>query len=395
MKNDTQMDTRHTHQINKMKTPAIISWNIQGIRTSKQELQIIINDFEPAILCLQETMCKNDTQASIRGYQVIHRKRQTGNRSAGGLITAIKEGIDFEEIQTDTNMEITVIKVANPINATVVNVYIPPNVVIDKHEILDMLTKLEKPYIILGDMNAHHHLWGSDFINNRGSTLEEIFNEKDLSVLNNGDYTYINHATGKGSCIDIVSCTDDLTGTIEFEVYEDTLGSDHFPIIMTLTTKVEPTIKMESWKINEANWELYSNSVYFREKSTCEEQITEITTQILEAAEKTIPTTKGPTGKKQVPWWNAEVAAIVKARRKALRKLKNKKITEDNRHIALGEFQALRQEAREVISKAQKQSWEEFANSFSVNTPTREIWNNLRKLQGKYKNSTIRQIKHK
>lgn len=165
----------------------IISWNTQGLRTSRQELQLIINNLEPSIICLQETMCKTDKVAEIRGYNAIHRQRQTSNRAAGGIITAIKNGIDYTEILLNTQMEITAVKVESPINATILNIYIPPNVVIPKNEITGILTQIPKPFIMTGDMNAHHHLWGSEFINNRGEILEEIFNEMDLMVLNNGD----------------------------------------------------------------------------------------------------------------------------------------------------------------------------------------------------------------
>ena len=33
----------------------IIQWNCRGLRASYDELQLLLNDYDPAVVCLQET----------------------------------------------------------------------------------------------------------------------------------------------------------------------------------------------------------------------------------------------------------------------------------------------------------------------------------------------------
>ena len=37
----------------------IIQWNCRGLRANNDELQLLLNDYDPAVVCLQETHLKN------------------------------------------------------------------------------------------------------------------------------------------------------------------------------------------------------------------------------------------------------------------------------------------------------------------------------------------------
>lgn len=369
----------------------IVSWNVRGLRKRRIDLNLLLSVNNPIAVCLQETMCQNDNQSSIRGFTTYHRPRINGSRAAGGVMTAIKSDIDSNIIDINTDLEAIAVKVGAPLNANILNVYLPPGSQIKKEEIMELIAQIPEPFILVGDLNAHHPLWGSDEVSTRGKVIESVISEGNLVVLNNGERTYINSATGTGSCIDIGCCTTQLAGILDLTVSEDSHGSDHFPLIISLMSTSQQNEGNPRWKIEEADWGKYQSIIQIAKRDDIIEQIEEITQQIILAAEQSIPKTKGCIAGKSVPWWNDEVASVIKNRRKALRKWKNNKNNELNSQLA-NEYQEANNKAQKIINEAKNTSWKEFVKKFNVHTPAKEMWNNFRKIQGKYKPSTIREI---
>lgn len=116
----------------------ILSWNIQGLRTGRPELKILTSQRDLLVMCLQETMCSNEKQ-TINGYKVYHRKRNSGNRSSGGVITAVKSEVDSQNIDIQTDLEAVAVKVGSPVNMSVLNIYLPPGRLFCTSEIVNLL----------------------------------------------------------------------------------------------------------------------------------------------------------------------------------------------------------------------------------------------------------------
>lgn len=390
------MTTQHTNNITADK---IISWNIQGINTSRQDLAILIKEEEPAIICLQETMCKTEEQSKISGYNTIHKKRNYGTRAAGGVIVGINKNLHFQQIDitTSDDIEAIAIQVKSPININIINTYIPPDKKIEKAHIQDLLVQVPEPYILMGDFNAHNQIWGSDKTSQRGKIIEEIMEENNLTIINDEEITYISNSSGCKSILDLVLCSQNLTGDLMINVKEDNHGSDHFPVITSINiNQFQEPAKVSRWIMEEANWETYQNTINFDETDDPQEQIREITNKIIKAAESSIPKTKNTknnNNRKKVPWWNEEVAKAIKMRRKALRALKKAKNDEFGSSLRM-DFQNKKNEARKIMGEAQQKSWKKFVESFNVNTSIKDMWSNYRKIQGKSNNSHIKQIKY-
>ncbi|KAL9703457.1 hypothetical protein quinque_006975 [Culex quinquefasciatus] len=102
-------------------------------------------------------MCSSKDQANINGYSIYYRPRVGGDRAAGGVLVGVKPELDSEEIDLDTNLEAIAVK----------------------------------PRLLVGDINAHHPLWGSETFSARGLMFEEVLNECNLVVLNKTDPTHI------------------------------------------------------------------------------------------------------------------------------------------------------------------------------------------------------------
>lgn len=393
------MDLSTTNKI-KDKEPAmnknysnIISWNTQGLRTSKPNLKILCSKINPSVLCLQETMCSSKDQANINGYSIYYRPRAGGDRAAGGVLVGVKPELDSEEIDLDTNLEAIAVKVGPPFNLTIINTYLPPGQAIQASDIVHLINQVPQPRLLVGDINAHHPLWGSETFSARGLMFEEVLNECNLVVLNKTDPTHISVATGTLTSIDVACCSTEIIDQLDFSVLQDSYGSDHLPLLLTLPDTAHAIRTRPKWKIEEADWETFQTTVQFPLMPTATQQISSITQKILEAAEQTIPKTTGLVNKRAVPWWNQEVASAVKSRKKALRALQSaKRNNSENQEALAAEFRAARSHARKVIQEAQRTSWINFVNDFTVQTPVKEVWENFRRIQGKCKTNRISAI---
>lgn len=119
----------------------IISWNIQGMNTSKQNLSILLKEENPVVISLQETMCNNKYEPKISGYQIIHKRRSTVTRAAGGVLIGINNDFSFQEIDITNSekVEAIAVHIESPLNINIINMYIPPNKKIEKKDIQEVI----------------------------------------------------------------------------------------------------------------------------------------------------------------------------------------------------------------------------------------------------------------
>ena len=74
--------------------------NARGIVNKKKELNIMVEDIEPHIICITESWAKTDitdTELGLTGY-VMFRTYRIGSRG-GGVILYVKESIQAHEIK--------------------------------------------------------------------------------------------------------------------------------------------------------------------------------------------------------------------------------------------------------------------------------------------------------
>lgn len=88
--------------------------------------------------------------------------------------------------------------------------YLPNQTKIELSDIENIIKQLSKPFMILGDFNAHCTMWGSEKTDYRGKTIEKILENENIVILNDTSPTHINLANGTLSCIDLTMCTSSL-----------------------------------------------------------------------------------------------------------------------------------------------------------------------------------------
>lgn len=361
----------------------LIQWNCNGIRSKLAELQLIIKEYDPFIIALQETRTKPGVNIKIKGYNTIFTHRPSGQ---GGTAIMIKNGINYTPNTLNTNMEIVAVNVNMPYKMTVVSLYIPPNSTLDPEEFDKVITSLPKPLIISGDFNAHHHLWDPDRQNARGKEIAKLIEKHGLIILNDGQTTFIHSAKRNEriskSAIDVTICSPELAAKLDWQIIEDQHSSDHFPIkIGTLAnnTRKKQTPK---WKIDKADWAKYEAEIENLITPDREYTIEEITAAIKEVAYKAIPRTSNFISTKAVPWWNEQIKTAIRERRKALRKLKKTSTDNPNYDSIQENFRKKRYEARTIIDEEKQKSWQEYVSGINENTNPKEVWKRIRSIRG-------------
>ena len=84
-----------------------------------------------------------------------------------------------------------------------------------------MIQQQPVPYILLGDFNAHHSLWGSSSKNSKCNLIENLLLNHPLTILNNEQYSYTHPATGSTSAIDLTFVNPSLSLSYSWKPLDD------------------------------------------------------------------------------------------------------------------------------------------------------------------------------
>jgi hypothetical protein len=289
------------------KKDTIMQWNINGLRNNFEELKLLAEEIEPAVICLQETHEKQGQSPVFGGYKV-YSKAADAERAKHGVAVMVREGIKSERIELKTRLNAVAITAELKRTVNICSIYLPPYEKITSGQLARLLTQLPKPYIITGDINAHNRRWGSRSTNNRGDMIAKIADKHGLNILNNGDPTHISFASRTETAIDVTLITPDIHPEIEWYVHGETFGSDHYPTICRFTEPNPKATKRPGWRTKTANWEGYQETLTeilrkIGEKPTIEE----ITSAIHESATKNVKRTSQEITQRRLKWMTTEI----------------------------------------------------------------------------------------
>ena len=139
---------------------------------------------------------------------------------------------------------------------TVCNIYLPPSVPVKGVDLCNLFEQLPRPFIVVGGFNGHNPLWGSDRCDSRGCLFEEVFNDLNLCILNDGSSTYCHPASGTKSMLDLSVADLSLFLDLTWTVVDDLHGSDHFPLLVQFS-QAEKAPDVGRWDCRNVNLDLY------------------------------------------------------------------------------------------------------------------------------------------
>ena len=351
-------------------------WNAHSLGKNKTSLFHFLSKFPQDIVILCETWLQPNYVISTPGYKAFHLYRPDGYGGVSILFkhTIIVENINEHDFGNNSQMVTFRISGLNFIAG-----YIPPNTNFTTNNWSQLLTFVEfGPTIIIGDFNACHPSFGCPKANIKGKNLYEIVESYNFVCMNDGQPTLFTYNREEGNVLDLVLCSADLSQLIECTTITDTLGSDHFPVTLSLRRKCNRHVSFanlpSSFNYRRANWknfaELLNNSFAELLVSDYESFVEGIN----DAAIASIPRKRKSNLGKQCPWWDDSCTRLVNLRRFLIRKFLANGSYDSfiiaKRHIAL---------CKKHLLKKKRQAFKDFCENLSRESSLSDVWRVVRK----------------
>lgn len=94
--------------------------------------------------------------------------------------------------------------------------------------------KKEEIWIIGGDFNAHNTIWNCNNTDINGYNLNVSMEEKGLYIINDKTETWIGDVKRNPTNLDLFFASEEISDDMKYRQEEDTWGSDHFPVIVSI-----------------------------------------------------------------------------------------------------------------------------------------------------------------
>ena len=209
-----------------MDTENLVQWNIRGLRSNYEELKLLLNKTYTPVVTLQD--CKlGEEQLSPRGYALLK-----GNCPAGEAALLINQRVVHTELTLNSPLHAVAATVTVEKTFTICSIYLTPGETITKLNLQNLLNQLPRPFLLLGDFNAHSPVWGDSRRDGRGKLIESFLQDNDLILLNSKSPTFVHSAYNSTSAIDLAVASPAIALDLQWSVQDDLCGSDHFPIFL-------------------------------------------------------------------------------------------------------------------------------------------------------------------
>lgn len=368
----------------------IVQWNCRGLRTSVEELRLLIRTHDPGVVCLQETKLGDTDFNPGLNYSFYNKSPTLAVRAKGGAAIIVKKNIQHSKINIRTDFQAVAVRVFLNKPYTVCSLYLPEST-IREIDLKNLLDQLPTPFLLLGDFNGHNPLWGGNHVDPKGGIIEKLIENNSISLLNDGSMTYHNIHEGNYSAIDLSICSSNILLDFTWSVDEELHGSDHYPIFLK-GVENRPSETTPKWKVEEAEWSKYNKEMSLEKEFESFDNHIEaynfFVGKMIESGIKCIPKTQGNPKRPAVPWWNKTCAALRRVTRKCFRRYKT-----SGSHVAKTTYLRNQAKQRRYFKKAKRDSWIYYINGINSKTPSSKIWKKIKKLSGKFVPSPLPSLK--
>lgn len=390
---------------------SVLHWNCRSISPKLDHLIHFIYNSTCSIdiILLNETWLGSNSNIKIKGYNII---RRDSDRPHGGIAIAVKSNIDFKLINTASTYHFQNILVSLKIGSfclDIMSVYCPPppNGKFNIQSLSDSFSKLtSRNYLVIGDFNAHNFSWGSRKNDARGNNIQSFMENLHCVCLNDHDITTLAPFGQEGNVLDLVFSSSALSSSCSFSVLNDPMSSNHYPILVNVSYRSgsiqSPTVaqppdpptnsinsSMSEINFNKINWNEFTINAELAYSSfqLSDNPITDYNNFIQCLCDILLKFPKKYLGKKSrhrkaLIWWNSTCDKAVCEARLALDSYKRYPSQEN--YLIYKEIDARK---KKILLEQKRQSWYNLCTSFNRCTPSKIIWDHIRKFKFSKQNS--------
>ena len=334
------------------------------------------------VICLQETWLRPNSNPKLQNfYLAANKERET--TKGGGVAIFLSNFLPCSEINIRSKLEICATRVhCSPSPISIINLYIPPNLTNTdiQVELNQILPQVPEPYLICGDLNGHHPLWGSAYANTRGTKIYEWLQDNDLITLNTQTPTF-ETPNATYTHIDITATSQNLALDFEWSTHHDNYTVDHFPILITSNshTSIKMT-KTPRYILSKSNWEHFNKLLKIPKApfSNPYETCNLLERNIKYAADKSIKKTKENFNIKFNKYWWDESCQLASDEKKKAWKTYRRNLGNIDLWIDYRHKKAI---LRNKITQRKRNSLKEFTNCLNTEMSSREAWGKINSLR--------------
>ncbi|GFY16473.1 RNA-directed DNA polymerase from mobile element jockey [Trichonephila clavipes] len=264
----------------------------------------------------------------------------------------------------------------------IIIVYHPPN-----HKPLPpaLFNLLNKNSIIVGDLNAKHPSWGCSCSNARGEELLQLLDDTESIILNDGTHTFTSYSYNTSAALDIAITSSELFPQCSWRVL-DTIGSDHFPVLICFKRRQKVQIKQKNfWNFKKANWDSYMDSVDQNLTSTpftkdLEENWTNFKNIILDNEKLYIP--RGNV-KGYIPLFTHNASSLkplLDRRKQLLESFNENNCLNDSQGGLRTEINQINAKIRKSYAQLKRSRWRELCKNLDSRTTNSKLWRIVKKI---------------
>ena len=194
----------------------ILQWNIRGLRGNLSFLDILINEHKPMAIAVQETKLSmadrikyTEDMNFLRGFiPYLYNDNPDSSQHGVGILVNSKYISSLVDLNIEIeSCQIVAVEVSlDHRSITLCSLYRKSSEAFSITHLDSIASRLPKPYIILGDFNAHSPLWGDrDTERDSEGKIIEDFLEKnsDVCLFNTGANTFLSPTHHTYSSIDL------------------------------------------------------------------------------------------------------------------------------------------------------------------------------------------------
>ena len=259
------------------------------------------------------------------------------------------------------------LNIANLKSIVIASMYLPqPGTVPSRklENLVDWCAKTHRALLVGGDANAHHRVWGSTDVNDRGIEMLDFINSTNLILLNRG-HSPIFIKQGRREVLDITLATVHLVDFIrDWHVSGEDSSSDHCYIRFGLSGRLL-TENRKFRNIRKTNWDIFRvtlekslknwEAIPLTSSEGVENLNNKISSALTEALNKSCPM-KYHAGRHQPnPWWTPDLADL----KKASRGLWKEAVRLDTPE-AWDAYRQKQREFKKATRKSKRKSWRRF-----------------------------------
>ena len=230
-----------------------MQWNLESYKTKFTNLKCILHKFQPTCVALQETLHKGRQVKPPSQYKIITSEITRQDNHERGTALLIHNSYNNDELQLNTRLQVCAAKLYLDTTYTLCSLCLP-HIEINEQEIIQLINQLSAPFIIMGDMNARSRIWGDTTRNNTGKILEEILQDSDVVIINDGTNIHYHRQTNTFSGIDLTVCSLDCQVDFSHKVLESRYDCDNDPIQIEIIYNNVIPAKINKFNVKKAGW---------------------------------------------------------------------------------------------------------------------------------------------